>query len=98
MLGSCVVMSQHTTTGNPIGTKVGFVKSKLIGNFDAGIAAAAKQGGITKIGSVDIKDHSFTGEYYNTDSIPTIILENIAINTTDSTLKGVLKNNMNGLV
>lgn len=55
MLGSCVVMSQHTTTGNPIGTKVGFVKSKLIGNFDAGIAAAAKQGGITKIGSVDIK-------------------------------------------
>lgn len=29
-------------------------KSKLAGNFDAGIAAAAKNGGITKIGSVDV--------------------------------------------
>lgn len=58
LLGSCVVMSNHHTTGNPIGTKQGFVKSKLVGNFDAGIAAAAKKGGITKIGSVDFKYYS----------------------------------------
>lgn len=58
LLGSCVIWSQHYTTGNPIGTKTGFVKSKLVGNFDAGIGAAAKQGGITKIGSVDIKYYS----------------------------------------
>lgn len=55
LLNSCVVMSSHVTTGNPIGTKTGIVKSKLVGNSDAGIAAAAKQGKITKIGSVDIK-------------------------------------------
>lgn len=51
---------------------------------------------ILYIGSIDIKDHILTGKYYNTDSIPNIILENITINTTDSTLKGLLKNNING--
>ncbi len=55
LMSSCVIMSMHTTTGNPIGTKEGLVKSKLVGNFDAGIGAAAKKGGITKIGSVDLK-------------------------------------------
>ena len=59
LMSSCIIMSQHHTTGNPIGTKEGYVKSKLIGNFDAGIGAAAKKGGITKIGSVDIKMTSF---------------------------------------
>ncbi len=54
MMGSCVVMSSHHTTGNPIGTKEGYVKGNLIGNSDAGIATAAKLGGITKIGSVDV--------------------------------------------
>ena len=53
-LNSCVIMSTHATTGNPIGTKTGVVKSSL-GNSDAGIAAAAKEGKITKIGSVDVK-------------------------------------------
>jgi len=53
-MGSCVVASYHHTTGNPIGTKQGFVKSKR-GSFDAGYAAAAKDGKITKIGSVDYK-------------------------------------------
>ncbi len=53
-LNSCVIMSTHTTTGNPIGTKTGVVKSKM-GDSDAGIAAAAKEGKITKIGSVDVK-------------------------------------------
>lgn len=53
-MASCVIMEHHVTTGNPIGTKEGIVKSKLVGNFDGGIGAAAKQGGITKIGSVDI--------------------------------------------
>ncbi|MES2138841.1 MAG: hypothetical protein V4511_03985 [Bacteroidota bacterium] len=55
LLNSCVVMSSHVTTGNPIGTKTGVVKSKLVGDSDSGIAAAAKEGKITKIGSVDIK-------------------------------------------
>ena len=54
LMTSCVIMSTHVTTGNPIGTKVGYIKSKMIGSFDAGIGAAAKQGKITKIGSCDI--------------------------------------------
>lgn len=58
LMSSCVIMSSHHTTGNPIGTKVGFVKSKLTKSFDVGIAAAAKEGKITKIGSVDIKFYS----------------------------------------
>lgn len=53
-MSSCVIMESHVTTGNPIGTKEGVSKSKLAGNSDAGIAAAAKNGGITKIGSVDV--------------------------------------------
>lgn len=53
-MSSCVIMESHVTTGNPIGTKEGVSKTKLVGNFDAGIGAAAKNGGITKIGSVDI--------------------------------------------
>lgn len=61
-MGSCVIFSQHTTTGNPIGTKEGFVKSKIFGSFDVGISAAAKKGGITKIGSVDLK-------YYNSGQL-----------------------------
>ena len=54
LLGSCVISSYHHTTGNPIGKKEGFVKSKNLGSSDAGIGAAAKKGGITKIGSVDV--------------------------------------------
>lgn len=53
-LSSCLVMTRHQTTGNPIGTKEGYVKGRLVGNNDIGIATAAKKGGISKIGSVDI--------------------------------------------
>lgn len=55
---SCVIGSRHFTTGNPIGTKEGYVKSKNFMSSDAGFAAAAKKGGITKIGSVDINYYS----------------------------------------
>ena len=55
MMSSCVLWSRHITTGNPVGNKQGISKTKLTGNFDAGIGAAAKNGGITKIGLVDIK-------------------------------------------
>lgn len=57
-MNSCIVQSMHTTTGNPIGTKQGYVISKMFGDFDAGLAAAAKQGKISKIGSVDIKRYA----------------------------------------
>lgn len=60
-LTSCVMSSAHYTTGNPVGTKVGFITVKPQGVkkvADAGISAAAKAGGITKIGTVDIKTYS----------------------------------------
>ena len=59
IMSSCVIYSSHWTTGNPIGTKEGTSSSKFIGNFDSGIGAAAKNGKITKIGSVDVKRTSF---------------------------------------
>jgi hypothetical protein len=56
-MGSCVIYSEHVTTGNPIGTKTGYVRSHK-GSFDAGFSAAAKDGKITKIGSYDYKMYS----------------------------------------
>jgi hypothetical protein len=55
MMSSCVISYYHATTGNPVGNKQGIAKGKLVGNFDGGIGAAAKNGGITKIGLVDAK-------------------------------------------
>ena len=56
---SCVVYESHTVTGNPIGTKKGVAKSKIFGNQDISMKAAAKNGKISKIGSVDIKTTVF---------------------------------------
>ncbi len=56
LLSSCVMTREHYATGNPIGTKVGTMKkSRLKKDFQAGVAYAAKNGGISKIGSVDLK-------------------------------------------
>ena len=52
-LSSCVISKSHQITDNPIGTKVGMSKGRNLLIGDAGIAAAAKNGKITKIGSVD---------------------------------------------
>ncbi len=54
LLSSCVVSSQHIVTGNPVGSKVGYIKTKAKKNFD-GVAGTAKKGGIKKIATVDIK-------------------------------------------
>lgn len=54
LMTSCVVISTHETTGNPIGTKVGYIKGRTFGKLNTAVAEAAKKGGITKIGSVDI--------------------------------------------
>ena len=58
-ISSCTVAVNHQVTGNPIGTKVGVAKSKVFGNSDYSIQAAAKNGKITKIGSVDITTKIF---------------------------------------
>jgi TRL-like protein family len=70
-LASCTrsVTVPYTVTDNAIGTKVGSVKAKCIlgfcGNINVGSAAAAKNGNITKIATVDYKITSkmFTTTY-----------------------------------
>ncbi len=59
---ACSVTLPHSATGNEIGTKVGRAAvtvyfGALLFPFeqDAGIRAAAKNGGITKISTVDVK-------------------------------------------
>ena len=49
-----------SATSNPVGSKMGESKLTLLFNFiplsnDAGIYAAARQGGISKISTVDLK-------------------------------------------
>lgn len=60
MMSSCSLTLPVTATSNPIGNKVGTAKATgylgiLFFNADASIRTAAKNGGITKISTVDIK-------------------------------------------
>lgn len=66
-LSSCVISESHTVTGNPIGTKKGVVKNKAKDTkIDVSVRAAAKKGGITKIGSVDTRTTQFFSIKYET--------------------------------
>ena len=60
MMSSCALTMPVTATSNPIGSKVGTAKATgylgyLFFDQDASILTAAKNGGITKISTVDIK-------------------------------------------
>lgn len=60
MLCSCSITTPVAATSNPIGSKVGTAKStQIIGFFpdggDMSIKKAAKNGGITKVSTVDFK-------------------------------------------
>lgn len=60
MLSSCSITVPVNATSNPVGAKVGRAKATgLFGfiffNADASIKTAAKNGGISKISTVDIK-------------------------------------------
>lgn len=60
MVSSCSLTMPVTATSNPVGSKVGTAKATgylgvLFFDQDASIQAAAKDGGITKISTVDIK-------------------------------------------
>lgn len=55
MMSSCVIYTEHVVTQNSIGTKVGEIKKTTVKKDFGGVAEAAKNGGITKIGAVDIK-------------------------------------------
>ncbi len=60
MLSGCAVTIPVNATGQPIGSKVGTAKATgylgaLFFNQDASIQTAAKNGGITRISTVDVK-------------------------------------------
>ncbi len=60
LLTSCSLTLPVTATSNPIGTKVGTAQATgflgiLFFDADASIQTAAKNGGITKISTVDLK-------------------------------------------
>ncbi|NLL29172.1 MAG: hypothetical protein GX259_10285 [Bacteroidales bacterium] len=60
LMSSCALTLPVNATSNPVGSKVGTSKATgylgvLFFNADASIQTAAKNGGITKISTVDIK-------------------------------------------
>ena len=60
VLSSCSVTVPVTATSNPVGSKVGIAKSTQIMGFfpdggDLSVMSAAKNGGISKISTVDFK-------------------------------------------
>ena len=66
MMSSCALTLPVNATSNPVGSKVGEeTATGYLGifffNADASIRTAAKNGGITKISTVDIKHTDFLG-------------------------------------
>lgn len=59
MMASCSITMPVTATSNAVGSKVGKAKGTVVLGFafdeDASIRTAAKNAGITKISTVDIK-------------------------------------------
>lgn len=60
MLSSCSITVPVAATSNPVGSKVGSAKSQQVFGFfpdggDLSIRSAAKNGGISKISTVDFK-------------------------------------------
>lgn len=68
MLSSCTITLPVAATSNPVGSKVGsadaqvFLKVLCFGG-DASIRTAAKNGGITRISTVDMKHFDVLGIY-----------------------------------
>lgn len=63
MMSSCSLTLPVTATSNPVGNKVGTATATgylgvLFFDADASIRTAAKNGGITKISTVDIKQEN----------------------------------------
>ena len=56
---SCTIYRDYQLTGEPIGTKTGISKSKVLGNSDYSINKAAENGDITTIGAVEITSKIF---------------------------------------
>jgi len=76
LLASCAVTMPVNATSNPVGTKVGTSKATgYLGVFffgqDASIQTAAKNAGITKISTVDMKQTNVLGIIWTYETIVT---------------------------
>lgn len=69
-LTACSITYPGTATSNPVGSKVGTAKATVVLGFsfdeDASIQTAAKNGGITRISTVDIKVTNVLGYLFLT--------------------------------
>jgi hypothetical protein len=75
-LASCSVTVPYQTTANPVGTKVGKASGTCYLRFlcfdvDYSIHTAAKNGGINKIATVDIKTKNVLGIIWTFETIVT---------------------------
>lgn len=65
LVASCTITEPVSATSNPIGSKVGKSSGTCVLNIcldvDAGINSAAKNGGITKISTVDYRTKNYLG-------------------------------------
>jgi hypothetical protein len=66
LLSSCAITLPVNATSNEVGSKVGMSKATgylnvILIDQDASIQKAAKQGGITKISTVDLKQTNMLG-------------------------------------
>ena len=76
IFASCSLTLPVGATSNPVGSKVGTAKATgflyiLFFDADASIQTAAKNGGITKISTVDIKESNILGIVTNYETIVT---------------------------
>jgi hypothetical protein len=76
LMSSCALTLPVNATSNPVGQKVGSAKATgylgiLFFNADASIRSAAKNGGITKISTVDIKQTSLLNLIVSYETIVT---------------------------
>lgn len=76
MVSSCALTLPVNATSNPIGDKVGTAKGTgflgvLFFNADASIQTAAKNGGITEIATVDLKQSNVLGIIVTYETIVT---------------------------
>ena len=75
MFSGCSMTLPHSATGNEIGSKVGTSSGLMVGPFvvqpDASIKTAAKNGGISKISTVDVKNTSYLGIVNQVETIVT---------------------------
>lgn len=56
VMSSCTIAHQITVTNNPVGTKTGVAKgSNFSKDLDISAEAACKDGGISKIGTMEFK-------------------------------------------